>query len=171
MINLFIDSNVFPSFYHLTSEDLDELKKLAPLIDNGEIKLFLPDQVRDEFFRNRGAKIADAMKMLKEAKFALSFPLFAKDYPQYDALRDLMKKADTLHAELVTKITDDAYTEDLRADQIVTSLFKIAQTISATDEIYQKALKQMRLGNPPGKQEAGRRRRELGMSAARGTQQ
>jgi predicted nucleic acid-binding protein len=79
MINLFIDTNVFLSFYHLTSEDLEELKKLTPLIDNEEIKLFLPDQVRDEFFRNRGAKIADAMKKLKEAKFTLSFPLFAKD--------------------------------------------------------------------------------------------
>ncbi len=37
MINLFIDTNIFHSFFHLTSEDLEELKKLAVLIDNNEI--------------------------------------------------------------------------------------------------------------------------------------
>jgi hypothetical protein len=43
MVNLFIDTNIFLSFFHLTSEDLEELKKLIVLIDNGEIRLFLPE--------------------------------------------------------------------------------------------------------------------------------
>ena len=84
MINLFIDTNIFLSFYHLTNEDLEELKKLAALIDNSEIQLFLPDQIKNEFTRNRSAKIVDAMRKLQEAKFNLSFPLFAKDYAEYD---------------------------------------------------------------------------------------
>jgi predicted nucleic acid-binding protein len=154
MLNLFIDTNVFLSFYHLTSEDLEELKKLTALIDNQEITLFLPAQVRDEFVRNRGAKIADAMRKLKEARFTLSFPLFAKDYEQYSALRDLMKKADDLHAELVAIITADAESETLSADKIVDSLFDMAKTVDTGDEIYLAAKKRVRLGNPPGKQEA-----------------
>ena len=51
MINLFIDTNIFLSFYHLTSEDLEELKKLFVLIDKNEIQLFLPTQVRNELER------------------------------------------------------------------------------------------------------------------------
>jgi hypothetical protein len=34
MINLFIDTNVLLSFYHLTNEDLEELKKLGALVDH-----------------------------------------------------------------------------------------------------------------------------------------
>ena len=67
MINLFIDTNIFLSFFHWTSEDLEELKKLIVLMDNDEIRLFLPEQVRNEFARNRGAKIVDAMRKLQDA--------------------------------------------------------------------------------------------------------
>src|SRR5580704_7906434 len=56
-----------------SSEDLVELKKLVTLVDHRKIRLLLPIQVKDEFSRNRAAKIADAMKKLKEAKFRLSF--------------------------------------------------------------------------------------------------
>jgi predicted nucleic acid-binding protein len=69
MITLFVDTNILLSFYHLTSEDLEELRKLVALIDTGKIKLVLTEQVKDEFKRNRSAKIADAMKKLQEARF------------------------------------------------------------------------------------------------------
>lgn len=152
MINLFIDTNVFLSFYHLTSEDIEELKKLAALIDQKEILLFLPEQVKAEFYRNRAGKIQDAIRKLQETKFNLSFPLFAKDYTEYDQLRSLMKKADVAHAALVKNIMTDAELEQLSADAIVSSLFSKANNISATDVLYFKALKRVQLGNPPGKE-------------------
>jgi predicted nucleic acid-binding protein len=34
VITLFVDTNVLLSFFHLTSEDLEELRKLVALIDN-----------------------------------------------------------------------------------------------------------------------------------------
>jgi predicted nucleic acid-binding protein len=152
MINLFIDTNVFLSFYHLTNEDVEELKKLAALIDNKEILLFLPAQVENEFKRNRGAKIADAMRKLKEAKFSLSFPLFAKDYKEYHDLRGLMEKADSVHSALIQKILDDAECNELSADEIVSTLFSKAKRIAANEELYLGALERVRLGNPPGKE-------------------
>ncbi|WP_108397815.1 PIN domain-containing protein [Devosia submarina] len=60
-LNLFIDTNVFLNFFHFSGEDLEELKKLTVLIDEGEIALWLPKQVCDEFHRNRDGKIKDAM--------------------------------------------------------------------------------------------------------------
>jgi predicted nucleic acid-binding protein len=56
MKTLFTDTNILLSFYHLSSDDLEELRKLIVLIDNKQIVLVLTDQVKDEFFRNRGAK-------------------------------------------------------------------------------------------------------------------
>lgn len=152
MINLFIDTNVLLSFYHLTSEDLEELKKLAALIDNKEIRLFITEQVKNEFTRNREGKIFDAMKKLREAKFSLSFPLFAKDYKEYGELRDLMKKADELHSELIKRITLAAEIEELSADKVVAALFQKAENIAVSDELYLRAVKRVQLGNPPGKE-------------------
>jgi predicted nucleic acid-binding protein len=154
MITLFIDTNVLLSFYHLTSEDIEELKKLVALVENKEIDLIVPKQVENEFWRNRGGKIVDAMKKLREAKFNASFPAFSKDYEEYAELRDFLKKADKLHAELVGKITADAKNMSLKADEIVTGLFKKATKPAFIQEQYLSALMRTRLGNPPGKDES-----------------
>lgn len=153
MITLFIDTNVLLSFYHLTSEDIEELKKLVALVERQEIDLIVPKQVENEFWRNRGAKIVDAMKKLREAKFNWSFPAFSKDYDEYSEIRELLKKADKLHATLVTKITEDAESMSLKADEIVTGLFKKATKPTFKQDHYFSAVMRTRLGNPPGKNE------------------
>src|SRR6185437_10512904 len=96
MITLFIDTNILLSFYHLTSEDIEELKKLVAFVKTSEIDLIVPKQVENEFWRNRGAKIADAMKRFTDAKFNVPFPSFSKDYDEYTEIRDLLKTADQL---------------------------------------------------------------------------
>src|SRR5260221_3433311 len=53
-------------FYHLTSENLEELQKLVALIDTNKIKLVLTERVKDRFKRNRAA---DAMQKLLESRF------------------------------------------------------------------------------------------------------
>lgn len=39
-MNLFIDANIFLDFYHLSGGDIEELKKLVALVENGDIVLF-----------------------------------------------------------------------------------------------------------------------------------
>jgi len=152
MITLFVDTNILLSFYHLTSDDLEELRKLVALIDTTKIELVLTEQVKDEFKRNRAAKIVDAMKKLQETKFRLTFPAFAKDYPEYNELRTLLDKAGKKHAELVETVTEDATEGALNADALISDLFQKAAIIPVTDKIYLAALKRVRLGNPPGKE-------------------
>ncbi len=120
------------------SEDIEELKKLVALVDKKEIDLIVPKQVEDEFWRNRGAKIADAMKKLKEAKFNASFPAFSNDYDEYAEIRSLLKKADSLHATLVSKITENAKSMSLKADEIVKGLFAKATLLSKTSSIWRR---------------------------------
>jgi len=60
-MDIFLDTNVFLSFYHFSSDDLEELKKLAVLAREGQVTLHLPEQVINEFRRNRANKIADAV--------------------------------------------------------------------------------------------------------------
>lgn len=152
MKTLFIDTNVFLSFYHLTNEDLEELRKVLALIDTNQIELVVTKQVRDEFRRNRAGKIADAMKKLQDARFGLSFPAFTKDYSEYHELRDLLRKADKKHAELVAKVTEHANDGVLKADELINDLFEKATLINSDDKLYLKALERVRTGNPPGKE-------------------
>lgn len=151
-MNLFIDTNIFLSFYHLTSDDLEELRKLSVLLEKGEVKLYLPDQVVDELRRNRENKISAAIRSLKEQKLNLEFPALCKDYEEYPKLRDLQKQYEKEHSMLLRKITDDVEANCLKADEIIKDLFKKATPIDTTDELIANARYRMDIGNPPGKE-------------------
>lgn len=150
-LNLFIDTNIFLAFYHFSSEDLEELRKLEALITGNQICLFLPAQVKDEFRRNRDAKIADAIKRLKDQKLNFEFPQVCKDYAEYSTLRELQKKYAASHAALVANVLDSAVAESLKADEIIRNLFPLAQSLPTTDELTARARIRTELGKPPGK--------------------
>jgi predicted nucleic acid-binding protein len=152
MKTLFIDTNILLSFYHLSSDDLEELRKLIALIDTEQIELIVTEQVKDEFFRNRGAKIVDAMKELQKPRYSPAFPAFAKDYPEYAELRKLLSDAGKKHSKLVDEMAKDAASSKLKADDLVSDLFKKAKLIKITETLYIKALARVRRGNPPGKE-------------------
>jgi hypothetical protein len=150
-MNLFIDTNVLLDFYHLTGTDIEELHKLVALLDAKTVTLFVPANLRDEFDRNRGNKIADAMATFKKASFKVSFPAFCKLYPQYGSLQALLKEADKKFSELHNAAMNDAIAGTLKADEIVEALFERAQQVDATEDLHLAAMRRLRIGNPPGK--------------------
>jgi predicted nucleic acid-binding protein len=150
-MNLFIDTNVLLSFYHLTSDDLEELRKLSVLIDKGKIQLLLPIQVVNEFRRNRENKIADALKRLRDQNLKLQFPQMCKDYPEYNELKTQQISYSKSHSELIKKMSDDINKHKLKADKITTELFEKATIIKQDEEIIKNAKLRIELGNPPGK--------------------
>lgn len=147
-MHLFIDTNIFLSFYHLTSDDLEELRKLTVLLEEKKITLYLTDQVIFEFRRNREAKIADALKGLKEQRLSLQFPQICKDYPE---LRKPQKIYEECHATLLEKVSSDAAQATLKADAIINELFGKATRIETSSEFVEKAKHRFNVGNPPGK--------------------
>jgi predicted nucleic acid-binding protein len=150
-MNIFLDTNIFLSFYHFTNDDLEELKKLSVLLGQGKVKLYLPEQVIQEFTRNRENKIADALKQLREQKLDLRFPQFIKEYDEFDTLRQLQRSYSKIHAELIQKAINDIQAQDLKADRVIQDLFKNGIEIPVSDEIKELARTRMAVGNPPGK--------------------
>lgn len=150
-MNVFIDTNVYLSFYHLTNDDLEELRKLAVLIDKGDLKLYVPRQTIDEFRRNRENKIAESLKRLNDQKLKLQFPAFCKDYAEYKELGNLQKELSTHHASLVKQISQDIESNSLKADVVINELFDKAIVIETSEEILRSAIYRMQIGNPPGK--------------------
>jgi predicted nucleic acid-binding protein len=150
-MNLFIDTNVFLSFYHLSNDDLEEIHKLTVLLDKGEIKLWLPEQVIDEFKRNRENKISDALKKLKEQQKKPQYPQICKDYEEYAELRELQKEFGIKLSSLIKKVSDDVQEKCLKADEKISELFEKATVVSTTEDILQRARFRMDVRNPPGK--------------------
>ena len=90
--SLYLDTNIYLSFYHLTNDDIEELSKLLLLVKNKELILYLPDQTKDEFYRNRDSKVADGLKKFNENKLNKIFPQMVKDYSEeYKLMRNAIK--------------------------------------------------------------------------------
>ncbi len=150
-MNLFIDTNVFLSFFHLSNDDLEELHKLAVLLENKQITLWLPDQVKNEFFRNRENKIFEAVKKLNEQRSKPQFPQICKDYDEYPEIRELRKNYDQKLSALIEKVNKDISERTLKADQQIAELFSKATVINNSEPLVSKARIRMDVGNPPGK--------------------
>ncbi|MCX5633148.1 MAG: PIN domain-containing protein [Phycisphaerae bacterium] len=150
MLNLFIDTNIYLSFYHFTSDDLNELGKLAVLMADRKLVLYVPEQMIDEFHRNREIKISQALSKFKEQKLNLQFPQLCKDYKEYQTLRSLQRTFETVHAELLGNMNINISEKTLKADKTIDMLFKQATHIPF-DELVQKAKFRIETGKPPGK--------------------
>lgn len=149
-LNLFIDTNVFLNFFHFSGEDLEELKKLTALIDAGDIVLWLPEQVCDEFHRNRDSKIKDAMGSTTQ-KFSMTAPAFFKNYAEFTDLMAAIREAGKKHASLMAVVKADMEANSLAADVTISAIFAKGKRIARSVEVFNKALIRYRVGNPPGK--------------------
>ena len=67
---LFLDSNIWLSLYHFSSDDLEQFAKLKDLLKSKDIILMIPRQVHDEVWRNRDNKLFDCMKDIFGLNFA-----------------------------------------------------------------------------------------------------
>ncbi len=148
MKNLFIDSNIWLSLYHFSSDDLEQFSKLKGLI-NKDINLLIPIQTHDEVIRNRDAKIKDALA--KFDRFNFEFPAFSKNYEEYRDFSYRFSTLKTAHREWMKKIKDDIKNRELPADVVIKDFFDNLNLLECDDEIVDKAEKRYKKGNPPGK--------------------
>ena len=150
-MNLFIDTNILLSFFHFTSEDLEELNKLIVAITRKKINLFVTDQVITEFKRNRENKLNNALSDFKQKRINIRYPRFCKEYSEYDNMRQIEKEFNKYHSQMLDKIDRDIKSNSLKADQIIKYIFEKAIIIQADENIINKSQIRSRIGNPPGK--------------------
>lgn len=149
--NLYIDTNVYLTFYHFSNEDLEELKKLIALINTDNIKLYLPEQTKNEFDRNREVKIADSLDKLRGVKLGNQFPMICHSYDEYDLMKKAIRQFETNKSKLLEKLQHDAESETLLADEVLNQLFSKAEFIETSNEVLNRAILRYDIGNPPGK--------------------
>src|SRR5579875_780211 len=84
-INLYLDANIWLSFYELPKDELEELRKLAGLIKRGVITLYLPAQTEDEFNRRRDDVIAAQIDRIRQSIALPKYPLLAEGLDEREA--------------------------------------------------------------------------------------
>lgn len=148
MKNLFLDSNIWLSLYHFSGDDLEQFSKLKEL--NGTIlKIYIPEQTRNEVQRNRDAKIKDAL--MRFEKFDFTFPTFCKSYDEYGDFYQLYNELKRKHKEWCMRIRDDITNQTLPADRVISELFDLCSFVECTEEMIRSAELRYKAGNPPGK--------------------
>lgn len=146
-----MDTNIYLSFYSLSSDDLEELKKIAVLSLNKEIILHLPAQTKTEYYRNRENKINQTVTKMKERNFAIQFPQITRNYKEYEEMRKLLKETQRLRILLEESLNNDIYNNSLKADQLIEQIFLSAKIQNESKVILEKAKLNFDIWNPPGK--------------------
>jgi predicted nucleic acid-binding protein len=149
--HLFIDTNIYLNFYHFSSDDLEELKKLSVAVENKSIKLYVTEQVINEFRRNREDKIADACNKFEAQKLPDQFPEICKAYEEYGELREILREFEETRGHLIENLNNDIESKQLLADKTIKKLFDVANILEMDEDIVEKAKNRVMLGNPPGK--------------------
>jgi hypothetical protein len=148
-LHVFIDTNVLLSFYAFTNDDLEQLKKLSGLIKSGDLALYLSTHSRDEFQRNREAKLSETLRQFEKVG-QVAVPRFMEGYAE---LKDFQIAGDTLKKArntLIQHAREEAAKNGLAADKLVNQLF-LTGLIKVEASHISKAKERLLLGNPPGK--------------------
>lgn len=149
---LFIDSNILLNFYDFYDEDLDQLNKLADLIEAGEIKLFLTTQVLNEVKKNRDLRLKVAYEKFSNHKHEIPMPIFCKNYEEYSDIKKIHKILDKIKSKLSKKISIDIQSRQLKADFVIDLLIDKSVLIKS-DKYLENAIKRHQFGRPPGKKD------------------
>lgn len=148
MKNVFIDANIWLSLYHFTNDDLEQFSKLERLV-GVDIRLFIPDQIYNEVYRNREVKIKDALDRFE--KFDLVFPAFCKNYDEYKTFYPKFKELKDSHKEWLKKVREDIVNQNSPADIVLRDFFQSTSIIECDHTIIDRGVLRYNIGNPPGK--------------------
>jgi predicted nucleic acid-binding protein len=149
-LHLFVDTNVWLSFFAFSNDDITQLGKLIDLINNGTLKLYVPEQVANEFMRNREVKLADSIKEFSKG-FSKALPRFLMDFEEAKAFKKAFDELDKAKNDLIQKANEGAVSRTFAVDTLVANVFSAATIGDVTSEMVEKARLRRDIGNPPGK--------------------
>lgn len=151
MVHLFIDTNTLLGFYDYSNDDLDELKKLEVLIAKDELRVYVSEQLLDEFYRNRETKFLTAFSRFEKDQHSQSFPQLCKQYKEYTRMREVLGEYLDLRKSMIAQIYKDFETVKLKADRAIIELIQKGHRMAITPDTLRGARDRRDRGNPPGK--------------------
>ena len=151
-MHIFIDANILVSFFELKPGSLSELEKLISVVNLGKATLWLPEQTKREFWRNREKNIKKSIQEFEQWPSLGHAPLLVRENHQFGDLAKKAKEVDEIKRNIAKTIKGEIDTQNTYADKIIRKLFEISEPINTDeDEIYNSALRRAQCHLPPGK--------------------
>lgn len=133
-------------FYGMSEWLLDKIRELLKKIKGNEVTLWLPTQILNEFYRNRGDRIGDKLDDIKSSKLDLpSLADFQEDFEEIEGVNDDLDK-------IWNSLREKTQKEELMADKIIKELFNEAEEIDS-DDFKDGTRDRREWGNPPDDRE------------------
>lgn len=153
-MHIFIDANIYLGFYEATSDSLIELEKLFTVLKQKQgAKLWLPDQVKREFWKNRDGSVASVLKEFAKLNGLGSIPRLVQEDPGFDQLKKLSAQLESKKKEIVDRVRAEVSEEKTKADNWIRNLFGLAEEIDTSGAIMKQAHERALRHTPPGKQD------------------
>lgn len=151
MIHLFIDTNIFLSFYRFSNEQLHKLEELVSLIRAKKVKLYLTEQVIDEFNRNREKVFKDTMKVINDFSPKFLVPVMCNDMKEVKSIQTQLKQIEKKKKKIEERLKRQFKYNSLKIDMFMKEIISSTNVYEVTEIIYNRGLRRYHLGNPPGK--------------------
>lgn len=153
-MHVFIDANILVGFFELKSDSLAELEKLIAVVKTGGATLWLPEQAKREFWKNRENNIKTHVRDFEQHRALGNPPLLVRESPAFDELGKLAKQVDDQRREIVALVKSEVDSQNTHADKIIRKLFADAKAINTDDDvIFNAAWRRAQCHLPPGKKD------------------
>lgn len=150
-MQVFFDANILISFFRLSNEDLENLRKLVSASHLKKFQIVTTPYLREEYERYREKAISDGIAAFSSNTIGTQFPPFVRRQKQFKQVADDLKKLKTDLRKLENEVRAQAEAHELLIDEIIGDLFRVSRVLEETPEILKAARRRSEKGNPPGK--------------------
>lgn len=150
---LYIDTNIYLNMYKFNTSTYTSLYHILNLLNENLIKLYIPEQTKNEFMRHRVKIINETMKKFKKSISTPEIPVFIKKYDQTRIINIHHENIKT-NVKIIEDLVDvDIKNTKLEIDGLIDKLFNHSNVITKkmTPELYTLGDIRVKCGNPPGK--------------------
>ena len=159
---LFIDTNVFLQIYRNSDDKHIIIDELIKLIKDKKLKIFITQQVIDEFYRNRESVLKFSLNMLNKSFSNIKVPTFCSSNRDIKKIISLNKEIKTRIGKVYNKLWSNAKNEKLDIDKLFKKLIKSTEIIQFDNKLIAMAKRRYELGNPPRKPKENNARHSYG---------
>lgn len=150
-MQLFIDTNIYLSFYQHSKDDVRDLDELLSEMFYDRIILHIPEQVDNELERNREARLSAAAKEFQKNFFSSEIPRHMQGLAMAQSYVDATNEAKRARDHLIAESLAKARSLQLDVDKKLELIFDAAKYHKHDPDILARGRMRAELGNPPGK--------------------
>jgi rRNA-processing protein FCF1 len=123
-INVFIDTNIYLSLYDFSDNGLSELEKVLEYIIKKKLKIYITQQIINEFWRNRESRIKEGLAEFKKFSAKNSFSNLEKNHEKFAELKKSLKGFIDIHNDILKDVENKAQNLELPVDILIKKLFE-----------------------------------------------